>query len=161
MTSHRIDVIWARAAKHLKAICRVVDRLEDLTSSRDVPASEHDIRAAASYLDDFYSAAETLFEIIASSFDGSVPKGDGWHAALLDQVAHEVEGLRPAVISNDLYRRLNDYRSFRHVERHAYGYELRWEKMRRLVEELPSVASRLKEELNTFRLKIAEIESSL
>jgi hypothetical protein len=72
-----------------------------------------------------------------------------------------VEGLRPPVISDELYRRLNDYRSFRHVGRHAYGYELRWEKMKRLVDELPSVASRLKEELNTFRLKIAEVERSL
>lgn len=161
MTSHQIDVIWARAAKHLEAISRVVAQLKDLTSSRDVPASEHDVRAAASYLDDFYSAAEALFTIIASSLDGSVPKGEGWHAALLDQVAHEVEGLRPPVISDELYRRLNDYRSFRHVGRHAYGYELRWEKMKRLVDELPSVASRLKEELNTFRLKIAEVERSL
>jgi len=159
--SHSIDVVWARAAKHLEAVARVVDQMTDLTASRDVSRSEHDIRAAASYLDDFYSAAESIFAIIASAIDGSVPKGDAWHATLLDQVAHEVRGVRPTVISPDLYRKLSDYRSFRHVERHAYGYELRWDKMLPLVEALPSVAAQMAGELEAFRRKIVELETQL
>ncbi|HCC32505.1 MAG TPA: hypothetical protein DEQ28_01180 [Clostridiales bacterium] len=155
-----IEVMWARASRHLEAMLKVVDQMRDLTGSRDVPASEHDIRAAASYLDDLYSAAERVFEIIAADVDGSVPRGEGWHAALLDQVGHEVRDVRPAVISPELYRRLNDYRAFRHVERHTYGYELRWEKMCPLIENLPSVAARLTGELETFRQKMAEIEAS-
>jgi len=159
--SRSIDAVWARAAKHLQAVAKVVSQMEDLTRSRNVPESEHDIRAAASYLDDFYSAAESVFGIIASAVDDSMPKGEAWHAALLDQIAHEVRGVRPAVISPDLYRKLGDYLSFRHVGRHAYGYELRWEKMRRLVESLPLVAAQLAEELEVFRRGIAELETDL
>lgn len=77
------------------------------------------------------------------------------------ELAHEVRGVRPAVISPDLYRKLGDYLSFRHVGRHAYGYELRWEKMRRLVESLPLVAAQLAEELEVFRRGIAELETDL
>ncbi len=61
----------------------------------------------------------------------------------------------------DLCRRLSDYRSFRHVERHAYGYELRWDKMQPLVDGLPLVARELIEALELFRRTMSRVESSL
>ncbi len=40
----------------------------------------------------------------------------------------EVEGYRPKLISEEVYRLLDDFRGFRHRFRHSYSFELDWER---------------------------------
>jgi len=57
---------------------------------------------------------------------------------------------RPATISIALKESLRNYLEFRHVFRHAYTFELRWEKMLGLVPDCEKVLQEIELELNSF-----------
>jgi hypothetical protein len=57
---------------------------------------------------------------VAEVIDGEKPVGENWHQVLLKQMANEVSGVRPAVISENTFVKLNEYRGFRHVVRNVY-----------------------------------------
>ena len=71
-----------------------------------------------------YNGLEVIFEMIAEEVDGQGPSGDKWHQQLLVPMAAQIKGIRPAVISSDSCENLNRYRSFRHVVRHIYPFDL-------------------------------------
>jgi hypothetical protein len=70
--------------------------------------------AVALNLHGFYSGVERIFEDIARTVDASVPFSPEWHLDLLLQMASEVKGIRPAVISREVRGCLEEYRGFRH-----------------------------------------------
>lgn len=70
-------------------------------------------------LQSFCQAIERIFTIVAGTIDGSVPSGENWHRDLLDQMAGEVAGRRPAVISAETKESLQAFRRFRHVARNV------------------------------------------
>lgn len=73
---------------------------------------------------------------------------------MLDQVADATED-RPAVLSEELKARLRLYLDFRHVFRHAYTFDLRWEKMRELVLDCGATLAALHEEIATFLAEVS------
>jgi hypothetical protein len=71
----------------------------------------------------------------------------------------EIPDVRPAVISSALHQHMDEYRSFRHVVRHAYDYTLDWNKLERLVSKIPSVIHEFREEMDVFvRYVLATIQ---
>jgi hypothetical protein len=89
---------------------------------------------------------ERIFERIATAIDSSLPSGTNWHRELLNQMAIEVPGIRPAVISSDLKEKLEEYRGFRHVVRNVYTYRLKPEKIEGLVSMLNTVMAKAETE---------------
>lgn len=81
----------------------------------------------------FYSGLERILERLAETVDGSLPKGENWHQALLVQMSKEVTGIRPAVISLQTLKRLDEYRGFRHVVRNVYTFHFDAAKLENLV----------------------------
>lgn len=57
---------------------------------------------------------------------------------------------RPAVLSPDTVDALVEYLAFRHVFRHAYTFQLRWEKMRHLVQGLDGALRQVEADLTEF-----------
>lgn len=115
------------------------------------------IRGVALTLHDFYNGIEKIFRYIAKELNGGIPKGEDWHNELLYQMSVTIDGLRPAVISKDLYRDLKEYLGFRHIVRHIYGYELNYKKINLLLENFPLVWKIFSEEIRKFILFIEEI----
>ncbi len=70
-----------------------------------------------------YGAFEAALARIARTL-GTEPTGANWHRALLETMAMDVPGVRPAVLSNSLLPGLRDLLSFRHFFRHAYSVTL-------------------------------------
>lgn len=103
-----------------------------------------------------YSVIEKIFELIARDIDDSIPSGDSWHTALLKQMAIQIDGIRPAVISDSLYMALDDYRGFRHIVRNVYTYNISLKKLTPLVEELKKTCSLFENELMDFMKYISE-----
>lgn len=73
---------------------------------------EHDISSLERggigyYLHNFYNGCESIFRSIARYFENDID-GDSWHSDLLKRMKLEINGYRPAVISEDLYIRLQD-----------------------------------------------------
>lgn len=108
-------------------------------------------RAAGSVLHDFYCGAEKIFERIALQIDGKLPKGDDWHTELLLQMSRPAEGTRDAIIGHELLENLKQYLRFRHLFRHIYGFELRWERFRNLALSLPFTLDELTNALEKFK----------
>lgn len=97
-----------------------------------------------------YSGLERIFELVAEVIDGVKPAGENWHQVLLKQMANEVPGLRPAVISGDSFQKLNEYRGFRHVVRNVYTFKFDPEKIHRLVDKAPEMLRQVNSELLAF-----------
>ena len=70
----------------------------------------------------------------------------------------EISGYRPAVIDEELYRLLEDFRGFRHVFRHSYSFELDWEKERLVARKRRRTAAMLRDQVEEFLTLLAEID---
>jgi hypothetical protein len=140
----------------LRTLERVVDRVREALESLSERPTQLEVRGLASYLHDFYTGVESIFERIAVRIDGGLPKSAQWHIDLLDQMAEAREGVRPAVIDTRLWGLLKEYLEFRHFLRHAYGYELSWLKMRPLAEGMADIFAQLDRGLREFFRALAE-----
>jgi len=58
------------------------------------------------------------------------------------------------VISEDLYKKLVDYRNFRHLFRNSYLFELDWKKMKILVDDFDNSLDCFKNEIALFIQKL-------
>ncbi|WP_143311841.1 MULTISPECIES: hypothetical protein [Carboxydocella] len=82
--------------------------------------------------------------------DESLPQGRNWHRDLAEQMCLAIPETRPALISKELGEKLAEYRSFRHIIHHTYGFQLVWSRMEPLVNELPEVYQEAKKQINAF-----------
>jgi hypothetical protein len=117
--------------------------------------------AVALNLQSFYSGAERLFELIAHHVDGAAPVGETWHRDLLRQMAKEIPGRRPAVISESSTAGLEVYRRFRHLVRNVYATDLLPERIAPVLDSLPEVWTQLQTELSAFAGYLAEAAEPL
>lgn len=108
-----------------------------------------DITVLGSVLHSFYNGLENIFEIIAKNVDGNVPSGNKSHQELLHQMASENQ-TRNEIINENLYLQLREYATFRHFYRHAYSFQLNWEKMEPLVINMKTVWTEVKVCLENF-----------
>ena len=107
-------------------------------------------RIVGSILHDYYAAAENIFRDVAAKIDKSIPQGEQWHKALLEQMTLEVPGLRPPVVSSATAEKLDYYRALRHVFSNVYGFHLSLDRMKDLLERLSDVSAALAEDLDRF-----------
>jgi hypothetical protein len=98
----------------------------------------------------FYSGLERLFELVAIRVDQIRPSGDTWHRDLLQQIANDCPGVRPAVIDRDIALALDEFRRFRHLVRNVYALNLLPERVENLVSALPELWPKLSAELSAF-----------
>ncbi len=102
-----------------------------------------DMTILGSVLHSFYNGLENIFEIIAKNIDGVIPTGNKSHQELLHQMASE-NSKRDEVIDEKLYIKLREYATFRHFYRHAYSFQLNWEKMKPLIDNIFEVWNEVK-----------------
>lgn len=108
-----------------------------------------DMTILGSVLHSFYNGLENIFEIIAKNIDGVVPNGNKSHQELLHQMASE-NSKRNEILNEGLYLKLREYATFRHFYRHAYSFQLNWEKMNPLIDNLQTVWNEVKLNLENF-----------
>ena len=113
-----------------------------------------EVRAAGSILHDFYCGVERIFERIALSVDKNLPKGENWHMELLLQMAKPFEEIRDAIITKELLQNLKEHLRFRHLFRHIYGFELKWEQFKGCCLKLEDIFSELKIEVEKFMKRL-------
>ena len=59
-------------------------------------------------------------------------------------------GMRNEIINEELYLKLREYATFRHFYRHAYSFQLNWEKMKTLVDNIHNIWQEVKQSLEDF-----------
>lgn len=75
-----------------------------------------------------YSAFEQLFETVARFFENRLEE-ERYHVDLLRRMRLEIEGVRPALVSDEAFVLLDELRRFRHLFRHAYTTDLKPENL--------------------------------
>jgi hypothetical protein len=115
-------------------------------------SSERDffLDSVALNLHGFYSGTERIFEFLARHLDQNLPNDETWHRNLLWQMTQEIDDVRPALISEESARGLDEFRRFRHLVRNVYTTSLVPDKLAGLMESLPVLWNKLKEELLAF-----------
>lgn len=108
------------------------------------------INSAALNLHSFYAGLEKIFISVAEKLDQSVPGGGSWHLDLLKQMTLDLPSIRPPVITKRTKNLLDDYRSFRHVVRNVYTYNLDSKRVTELVDNLPEVFAAITADLKQF-----------
>lgn len=111
-----------------------------------------DMTILGSILHSFYNGLENIFEIIAKNIDKEIPSGTKSHQELLHQMASENK-YRKEVLSENMYLKLREYATFRHFYRHAYSFQLKWEKMEPLIKDLFEVWKNVKQALNDLTVE--------
>ena len=112
--------------------------------------SNYVVRAGGSILHDFYTGIEKIFESIAKEVDNRLPMGEEWHSELLHQMTLDIPGLRPPVITASTEKKLREYLGFRHLFRKRYGFELDWQRLKKLLLGVPQVRTQLEKDIGKF-----------
>lgn len=101
------------------------ERAEELAGLAIAPdtADPNLLARTAVALHHAYGALAAALARIAKVFD-TEPVGGNWHRSLLETMAMEVPGIRPAIVSTTALSGLRDLLAFRHFFRHAYSVPL-------------------------------------
>lgn len=142
--------IAGRIRTELQELTRVVGRATRIWQQAMVSTDDYYVDATALNLHGFYAGIERLLEIIADGIDQAKPSGPYWHQELLRQMAAEIPGVRPPVLSLETRDRLDRYRGFRHVVRNVYTFNFDAEQINVLVKQLPPTMERVSRELLGF-----------
>lgn len=142
--------IAGRIRAESQELARVVERTDRIWQQALTSSDDYYVDATALNLHGFYAGLERLLEIIADGVDQAKPGGAHWHDELLRQMAAEIPGVRPPVLSQETRERLDRYRGFRHVVRNVYTYNLDPEQIGVLVKQLAPTMARVAQELTAF-----------
>jgi uncharacterized protein YutE (UPF0331/DUF86 family) len=141
-------------AQHIREempeIERVIQRAQAAWQRLKLTTDDMYLDSAALNLHGFYEGLERLFDLIALTVDKERPQGAEWHRELLAQMQREMPDIRPAVISEDSRRELDDYRGFRHIVRHVYTFSFDPHRVGELITKITPVFSRVQQELLAF-----------
>ena len=121
----RLSPKISRAERELIQIDEYYRGHSELVSDGDWGA----LAAVSLGIHNVYNGIEDILLGIAKDVDGSVPTGATMHQDILDQMAADVSGIRPALLAERLYVALGELKGFRHLVRHRYGFDLKAEKV--------------------------------
>jgi len=100
-------------------------------------------------LQSFYNGIEKIMLLIMKNKDMRLPNGIKWHKELFDNAFKGTKN-RTHILREELWEQLNDYLQFRHFVRHAYGFQLKWDKMKNLLFDMITLWEKVKEDINIF-----------
>lgn len=146
--------------EELETLEQLVEEVKGALEKLSSPPTQLDLHGIASYIHDFYSGIESIFERIVVELDEGLPRGEYWHAELLEQVAVKRENIRPRIINEPLRAKLKEYLRFRHFFRHAYGVKLKWVQLRPLAEGMELILNQLTSQIEGFFDQLSSTEKS-
>lgn len=146
----RLLALAQRIQGELVELERLVERAQEGWRRAQQSSDDYYLDGVALNLHGFYAGLERLFTLVNSHIDRNLPGGVNWHQVLLQQMATEIPGVRPAVISPATREALEEYRGFRHVVGNVYTFQFDPSRVRRLVQQVPAVLDRLRPQLLAF-----------
>jgi hypothetical protein len=105
--------------------------------------------AAGSILHSFYNGLENLTIIILKSNEEKLPNDQHWHQTLLD-MAFKATKNRPAIFNMEYKEKLEEYKDFRHVFRHTYGFKINNEQLKPLINGVEKLWENIKNDITNF-----------
>lgn len=140
-----IETEWSRLEM-------LVQELQQLVANLPAHAepSHRDKAAIGAFLHSFYNGIENILKHLVREIDQNVPRGEGWHRALLQRMSVAVPGIRSAILRPDTVIMLEPYLGFRHFFRHAYTFEIDWNKLQPLITHVAVVLKQVRADISAF-----------
>lgn len=148
--NRRYLTLLGRIEGEIEELGTIKDRINKAWERYNINNDELYLDSVALSLHDYYSSLENIFEMVANELDHSIPEGASWHKELLKQMTIKVRKIRPAFISKETEKKLDEYRGFRHIVRNVYSYNFSSDKISILIDNLEEVNERVIEEINDF-----------
>ena len=148
------------AIRHVES---AFDQYKDMKRRAGIIASEERDMATAALgytLHNLYNAIENYFLRIAKFFENSLQQ-DAWHKDLVNRMAMELEGVRPALFSTEELHSFHELRAFRHVFRTIYDSRLDPRKVALAEENAEPAMQSLREAHTRYVHVLAEIRDGL
>jgi hypothetical protein len=118
------------------------------------------VESLAYQLHNLYCAFEDLFKAVAVAFENNIDHKSRYHTELLKRMTYTIEGVRPALLTQDSYMLLDNLRAFRHVFRHAYSYDLDERKVRIVLEDVAKLRALYARDVQAFLQSLGSRNSS-
>jgi hypothetical protein len=136
--------------EELSCVYRSIEKAENAWKKAMMSSDESYYDSCILNLYHTYHGLEKIFKQIAQNIDETIPEGKNQCRELLKQMRYKVEGIRPSLISNELYALLDEFRSFRRIVRNDYTFNYVVAKLEILIKHLVPMKAKLKKELEEF-----------
>jgi hypothetical protein len=134
----------------VERIEEVINEASPLFSSCQTKDPDFIVKSAsAMIMHSFYNGIENIMLLIVKKMDSNLPDGTQWHKKLLARALNKTENRTP-IFREELKEPLDEYLRFRHIVRHLYGPQLKWEDMKNLFLDMNMIWKIVKEDLNIF-----------
>jgi len=145
--------------RSLKADLQVIERLYRELGEPELVESKEEERTivVAYYLQGLYSAFENVFRNIAKAFENQLDPVS-WHQDLLRRMRLDLSPLRPAVLDEESYEKLDELRRFRHLFRTGYGLKLDPLRLQLVVRKALELRLLYRQQLGRFLKFLASLE---
>ncbi len=138
-------------ATELAAIEIVVNEVSSILS--DYANQFPDVRiktALGSFLAQFYMGIENILKKLVKAHGENLPKNENWHLELFKSFCNPPSGKFPLLFDAELEKKMANFRRFRHVVFHGYGFKLEWEIMVEGANQLEGTYTSFKEVLSRY-----------
>jgi len=142
----RLAVLMAEIKAQIQEVEGIYTRIEDRKRRKDKAAME----SVGYQLHNLYCAFEDLFKIVAETFENNIQDKSKYHIEILKRMAISIEGVRPRLLSQECFLLLDNLRSFRHLFRHAYSYELDERKLKIVMDDAFSLRMIFRSDIDAF-----------
>ena len=106
-----------------------------------------EIIASGAIIHSFYNGVEGIILLIDKGNGENIINNTKWHIDLFER-AFEFTEKRPAIFKKEYKEDLKDYLSFRHFFRHAYSYNIKWDKLKPLLNNVNNIWEIIKNDIN-------------
>lgn len=112
--------------------------------------TEDELIVVAYRLHSLYTAFENIFRNVAVAFENQISDRTSWHRELLQRMKLDLTPIRPAVIDQGAYAKLDELLRFRHFFRTAYGVPLDPSRLQLALGQALALKGQYREQLERF-----------
>jgi uncharacterized protein YutE (UPF0331/DUF86 family) len=157
MERDQIAGLTAELRAQLRLLERVHQRLADrMAAGLDTPSQ---LDSVAYQIHNLYCAAEDLLKLVAQAFENRIGTSGEWHRTLLLRMSEPVPGMRPALLTEELFNVMNRLRGFRHFVRHAYVTDIELTQLQANLKLAQQLARDLPEAVRAFIAQLDGLEN--
>jgi hypothetical protein len=129
---------------------QTIERLyEELGNPHLDAMNQEGLIVVAYRLHGLYSAFENIFRNIAKTFENHLDPSS-WHRQVLQRMRLDLSPVRPAVVDEEAYEKLDELLRFRHVFRTAYGVRLDAQRLQLVVQKALELKSIYLQQVDRF-----------
>jgi len=123
-------------------IDKVIENIKNAKPMKDLNNLE--VMGISALIQNFYSGIENILKQIFNEYNYIIPNNPTWHKSLL------TDSVKYHILSESISLKLNNYLGFRHFFIHGYGYNIKKEFLKPLVDDIFYIYEDFKKEISKY-----------